>query len=103
MEGFILLFLSIDRNPLFIYNEVKGGIMANLNDDDWELIRQEMENEAIERRFERLKAKHELYNNLFLGLFPKDKRNKVIDIEEKICLLLLAVFTIYIYIGLFSH
>lgn len=77
--------------------------MANLNDDDWELIRQEMENEAIERRFERLKAKHELYNNLFLGLFPKDKRNKVIDIEEKICLLLLAVFTIYIYIGLFSH
>ena len=73
------------------------------NDNDWDLIRAEMENDVIERRFERLSAKHELYNNLFLSIFPKNKRNKVIDIEEKICMLLVAAFFIWVFILLIKH
>lgn len=74
--------------------------MTGNNDNNWEFIRQEMETDAVNRRFERLRDKHELYNNLFLGLFPKDKRNKVIDIEEKVALTLVTVFFIFIIIRL---
>ena len=73
------------------------------NNNDWDLIREEMNAEAINMRFERLKRKHELYNNLFLGLFPRHMRSKVVDIEECIGLILLAVATILFFILLIKH
>jgi len=77
--------------------------MALNNDNDWELIRQEMESVALEHRFERFKNKHALYNKLFLGLFPKHMRNKVVDIEERICIILLIAFFLFIFYKLIFH
>ena len=62
------------------------------NAHDWELIRQEMEADAFDRRVERSMRSAELKQNLFLGLFPKHMRNKVLDIESRIILILIILF-----------
>lgn len=53
----------------------------NHNNDDWELIREEMEAEAYNRRAARRINGFMAVNNMFLRLFPKDKRDKVMGIE----------------------
>lgn len=77
--------------------------MSYNNDDRRDLIEEELYDEALDRQFNRIYHKHEVRNNMFLSLFPKDKRDKVLDIEERVMLLLLFAFFIYFIIMLCTH
>ena len=68
------------------------------NDHDWDLIRQEMEADAFDKRVERSMRNAEIRQRLFLGMFPKHMRNKVIDIENNILLILIILFFVFIFI-----
>ena len=74
--------------------------MAQNNEKDWELIRQEMEIEAGARRIERRTYR----NQVFLNLFPKRMRNKVLDIEMLLIGIPLIILCMYVVIRLaFFH
>ena len=70
--------------------------MTRNNNDDWELIREEMEIEANARRFERRMSAFNALNNAFLNCFPKEKRSKVLDIETFIFSLPFIILFLYI-------
>ena len=70
------------------------------NDHDWDLIRQEMEADAFDKRVERSMRHAEFRQRLFLEMFPKHMRNKVIDIENHILLILVILFFGWIFISL---
>ena len=70
--------------------------MARSTDNDWEIIRQEMEIEANSRRFERRMKGIDALNTSFLNCFPRDKRNKISDIETFILSLPLIVLFMYV-------
>ena len=74
--------------------------MSYHNDNDWELIREEMEIEAANRRFERRLRGLDSFQWLLLSLFPKHMHNKILDIESFILLFPLVALCFYIAIRL---
>ena len=78
--------------------------MAFNNNDDWKLIREEMEIEASNRRFERHMRHFDTFQRLFLSMFPENKRSKVADIETLVLALpLIALFLYVIFRLIFPH
>lgn len=68
------------------------------NNDDWELIREEMEIEAGAQRIER-----RMYENqVFLNLFPKRWHGKILNIEMLVIGIPVLVFWLYVLFRLIS-
>ncbi len=82
-----------------LYNFYYNKFMSYDNNDDWDLIREEMEAEALARRIER----RTYQNQLFLNLFPKHMRKTILDIETFLVFVPVLGLLLYIFIRLIFH
>lgn len=70
-----------------------------LNNDDWELIRDEMEIDAGAKRIERRMYR----NQLFLNLFPKHWQGKILNIELLVIGIPVLAFWVYFFIRVITR